>query len=263
MMSPVIRVEQRGPVRWLFLNRPAQRNAVNGELTDALDQQVDQIAVDPATKVVVIAGEGSGFSAGGDFRHFLALDERDEVVGFLRTLSAVVTRIERSPKPWIAALHGHAIAGGLEIALACDVVIAAEGTLIGDGHVNNRLLPGAGSSVRLERAVGYGLARWMHLSGQSLRASELRASGWLRDVVPLEDLHRRASEIAEQLASRDSGAQQSLKSLLVSIANLDEDDALLAELDAFGVNWRRNDVAGALRTFLAERASGVREGGKR
>lgn len=252
-MSDALRVEQRGDIRWLLLNRPAQRNALNGELVDALDLQVDDIAADEGTSVVVIAGEGPGFSAGGDFRHFLALYAEDGVVDFLTRLSDVVTRIERSPKTWVAALHGHAIAGGLEIALACDIVLAEEGTLIGDGHVNNRLLPGAGSSVRLERSVGRGLARWMHLSGSSVTAEELFRVGWLREVAPRGSLRERAQHLAEQLAERDSATRQSMKALLSSVAELDEASALQDELSAFGVNWKQNAVAEALTEFLAAR----------
>lgn len=253
MTSHPLRVEQRGPVRWLFLSRPAQHNALNEALADALRTQVDEIAIDPQTAVVVIAGDGPSFSAGGDFRQFLALGDEDAVVGFLTNLSQVVSRIEMSSKPWIAALHGHAIAGGLEIALACDVVIAAQGTLIGDGHLNNRLLPGAGSSVRLERAVGKSVARWMHLSGQSLRAEDLRRTNWLHDVVPMVWLHERVTEVAGQLAARDSVAQQNLKNLLSAIAHLDGPAALQAELDAFKANWKESDVHGALTDFLAKR----------
>jgi len=246
-------------VRWLFLNRPDQRNALNDRLTSAIDAQVDDIAADPETSVVVLAGEGRSFSAGGDFRQFLELGDEDAVVAFLTRLSDVVSRIETSPKPWIAALHGHAIAGGLEIALVCDVVIAAEGTLIGDGHVNNKLLPGAGSSVRLERAVGKSTARWMHLSGQSLTAEELRRTGWLHDVVPEAELHRRAAEVAGQLASRDSLAQQNVKNLLSAIVDLEDPVALKLELDAFKSNWEQNDVAAALATFLARRGGNPRQ----
>jgi enoyl-CoA hydratase len=240
--SRALRVEQRGCVRWLFLSRPAQRNALNIELTEALAEQVEEIAVDEETTVVVVAGDGPSFSAGGDFQQFLALKDAQSVRAFLTRLSDVITRIERSSKPWIAALHGHAIAGGLEIALACDVVVAAEGTVIGDGHVNNKLLPGAGSSVRLERAVGKSVARWMHLSGQPMVAEALRPTGWLHDVVPGGQLLTQVEAIATQLAARDAFAQQGT-------------DALKTELDAFESNWRTNDVADALADFFARTTS--------
>lgn len=252
MTDDVLRAEQRGSVRWLYLNRPRQRNALNEEVTAALEVQVASIEADPATSVVVITGEGSSFCAGGDFRHFLASGD-DGVVRFLTRLSACVTRIEHSSKPWIAALHGHAIAGGLELALACDVVIAAEDTMVGDGHLNNRLLPAAGSSVRLERAVGRSTARWMHLSGEPQPVTSL--TGWIREVVAPARLRERAQELAERLAALDAGAQQNMKRLLLDVEERDADAALRLELDAFADNWTQRDVPDALARFLATRSA--------
>ena len=255
MTDGPLRVVQRGTVRWLFLHRPERRNALNDELTAALEAQVADIAADVATSVVVIAGDGPTFCAGGDFRHFLAVDDGDGVVAFLTRLSSCLTQIENSPKPWIAALHGHAIAGGLELALVCDVVVAAEGTLIGDGHVNNKLLPGGGSSVRLERAVGKGRARWMHLSGEAQRAEDLASTGWVHEVVPAAALMDRTQEIAEALASRDSNVQQNMKRLLSSLDELSTPEALAHELTAFGHNWHENDVPAALTEFIERRGT--------
>ncbi len=250
MTSAPLLVEQRGPVRWIVLNRPGQRNALDDGITRALEEQVDDIEHDDHTSVVVLAGEGPTFCAGGDFRHFLAAPDGDGVVRFLSRLSAVLTRIEAGSKPWVAALHGHAIAGGLELALVCDVVIAAEHTRIGDGHVNNRLLPGAGSAVRLERAVGKGNARWMHLSGETLAAEALLSSGWVREVVPEGALRDRAQQVASVLASRDPAAQQNMKRLVHAVHELDDEAALARELHDFGTNWTANDVPAALRAFL-------------
>jgi enoyl-CoA hydratase/carnithine racemase len=255
MTDGPLRVVQHGTVRWLFLHRPERRNALNDELTAALEAQLVDSDADPATSVVVLAGDGPSFCAGGDFRHFLAVDDGDGVVAFLSRLSECLARIENSPKPWVAALHGHAIAGGLELALVCDVVLAAEGTLVGDGHVKNKLLPAAGSSVRLERAVGKGHARWMHLSGEPQQAEDLVASGWIREVVAPDALYDRAQRIAEVLASRDSTAQQNMKRLVNSLEGLPSADALALELDAFGHNWSQSDVPTALAGFLADRGT--------
>jgi enoyl-CoA hydratase len=103
----------------------------------------------------------------------------------------------------MAALHGHVVAGGLELALACDIAIAAAGTLIGDGHVRNQLLPAAGSSVRLPRKVGPSLARRLMLTGELAPAERLLASGWLEAVVPADRLAAEAERIAPR--ARDGG----------------------------------------------------------
>lgn len=261
-MTGTLQVEQRGAVRWLLLNRPRQRNALDDTITAALEEQVADADRDHGTRVVVVAGQGPSFCAGGDFRHFLAVGQNG-VMPFLARLSACLTRIEASPKPWVAALHGHAIAGGLELALVCDVVIAAEGTVIGDGHLGNRLLPGAGSSVRLERAVGRGVARWMHLSGEAVPAEDLAARGWIREIVPGARLREHAQQIAERLAAPNAAAQQNMKRLLHRVDGMCNGDgtadALAFELDAFERNWIENDAAGALRDFLARRGGAESE----
>ncbi|MDX3246357.1 enoyl-CoA hydratase/isomerase family protein [Streptomyces sp. ME18-1-4] len=109
-------------------------------LIEALDKQITSAEADPGTAVVAVADRGPSFCAGGDFHQFLQLHDRgDNPVGFLTDVSACFSRIAASPKPWVAVLHGHAVAGGLELALACDVVVAADNTLIGDGHLKRRL----------------------------------------------------------------------------------------------------------------------------
>jgi enoyl-CoA hydratase/carnithine racemase len=127
-----------------MLNRPQQRNALDAKLIDALTTALTDAEHDASTRVVLIAGAGPSFCAGADLRHLLSLHEAGHTpVPFLRTVSALTRRLETSPLPIVAVLHGHAVAGGLEIALACDVVVAEAGTLIGDGHIRNHLLPGA------------------------------------------------------------------------------------------------------------------------
>ncbi|MEI5519777.1 enoyl-CoA hydratase/isomerase family protein [Streptomyces brasiliscabiei] len=244
-------VEQRGPVRRLLLNRPERRNALDATLIEALDKQITSAEADPGTAVVAVAGRGQSFCAGGDFHHFLQLHDRgDNPVGFLTNVSACFSRIAASPKPWVAVLHGHAVAGGLELALACDIVVAADTTLIGDGHLNRRLVPAGGSSVRLPQAVGRGLSRRLLLTGELLPATAFENTGWIRAIVPEADLEATATRICRQLAERNSPAQQRLKTLLHRIDGMPPEQALREELATFADNWSANSVADALRDFL-------------
>lgn len=245
-------VEQRGPVRWLLLNRPERRNALDITLIEALDKQITSAETDPGTAVIAVAGNGPSFCAGGDFHQFLELhDAGHNPVGFLTDVSACFSRIAASPKPWVAVLHGHAVAGGLELALACDVVVAADSTLIGDGHLNRRLVPAGGSSVRLPGAVGRGLSRWLLLTGELLPATAFENTGWIRAIVPEADLEATATRICHQLADRHSPAQQHLKALLHRIDGTAPEQALREELATFADNWPASSVADALRDFLA------------
>jgi enoyl-CoA hydratase len=251
-------VEQRGTVRWLLLNRPQRRNALDATLIDALDKQITSAEADPGTAVVAVAGTGPSFCAGGDFHHFLHLHEQgDNPVDFLSDVSACFTRIAASPKPWVAVLHGHAVAGGLELALACDVVVAADTTLIGDGHLNRRLVPAAGSSVRLPAAVGRGLSRWLLLTGELLPATAFANTGWIRAIVPEAELEATVTRICRQLADRSSPAQHRLKALLHRIDGVAPEHALAEELAAFAGNWSASSTADALRAFLVDRTTKV------
>ncbi|MFL5997306.1 MAG: enoyl-CoA hydratase/isomerase family protein [Streptomyces sp.] len=253
--DPLI-VEQRGTVRWLLLNRPERRNALNAALIEALDKQITSAEADPGTAVIAVAGRGPSFCAGGDFHQFLELHDRgDNPVGFLTDVSACFNRIAASPKPWVAVLHGHAVAGGLELALACDVVVAADSTLIGDGHLNRRLVPAGGSSVRLPGAVGRGLSRWLLLTGELLPATAFAHTGWIQATVPEADLEATVTRICRQLADRSSPAQQRLKTLLHRIDGMPPEQALREELATFADNWQAGSVADALRAFLAPRTT--------
>ena len=248
--------EQRGAVRWLRLNRPRRRNALDPTLIDALDQAVTDAEADPGTTVLVIAGQGRSFCAGADLTHLLELATAGHnPVVFLSRVSAAFSRLEASELPVVAAVHGHAVAGGLELALACDVVIAAEDTMLGDGHVRNQLLPAGGASVRLPRRAGPALARYLMLTGDLMPAARLQASGWLHDVVPAAKLDDTAGRAAELLAAAAGPAQSRVKRLLADTAELSPTAALNAELATFAAHWDSAPVADALRAFLAERSA--------
>lgn len=253
--APVL-VDHSGPVRILTLNRPGRRNALNPALIEALDTALTDAENDPDTRCLVLTGAGKSFCAGADLQYFLSVAETPGgPIEFLRRVSAVVTRLETSRLPVVAALHGHAVAGGLELALACDVVVAAETTLIGDGHIRNNLLPAAGSSVRLPRKVGDSMARWLALTGALVPAHRLAATGWLHAVVPVEDVHEYAHAAARELAEAAGPAQAAFKALLHTLTTMNEKQGLERELDDFERHWKTDDVPAALTAFLQRRSA--------
>lgn len=254
--AAAVLVEQRGKVRWLTLNRPDRRNALDAALIEALDEQVTAADEDADTAVVAVSGAGPSFCAGGDFRHFLALDRGGtHPVRFLEEVSRCFTRITEASTPWVAVLHGHVVAGGLELALACDLVVAADTTLIGDGHLRQSLLPGGGSSVRLPVAVGHGLARRLLLTGELLPATDFAASGWIDRIVSIDQLETTAMAVSRQLAAVAGPSQSSLKGLLHRISVIEPAAGLRAELDAFADNWSTQPVDTVLAAFLSTRAT--------
>lgn len=249
-------VEQHGPVRELVLNRPRQRNALNAALVDALAAAVVDAEQDPGTAALLISGAGPSFCAGADLQHLLGLAEAgDSPVPFLRTVSDLTRRLELSPLPVVAVLHGHAVAGGLEIALACDVVLTEAGTLIGDGHIRNHLVPGAGSAVRMRRKLGDSLGRWLALSGDLLPAERFAPSGWLHAVVDGGGAEE-GLRVAATLAAAANPAQAAFKRMFAELDDQPVVEAGLAlELEEFDKHWASHDVPAQLRRFLNRRRS--------
>jgi enoyl-CoA hydratase/carnithine racemase len=135
-------------------------------------------------------------------------------------------------------------------------VVAADTTLIGDGHLRHTLLPAAGSSVRLPAAVGHSLARRLLLTGELLPATDFAATGWLDRIVPESELGASAMDVCRQLAARAGPTQSALKSLLHRIDGADPAIALQAELDTFADNWTTQPVSTALEAFLTARTAG-------
>jgi enoyl-CoA hydratase/carnithine racemase len=243
-------VGQRDDVRWLRLNRPERRNALSPALVTALDAAIAEASDDPGTRIVVITGEGPSFCAGADLRHLRTVaEDGNDPTAFLAATSRCFTRLERCPKPVVAAVHGHVVAGGLELALACDVVVAREDTLIGDGHVRNGLLPAGGGSVRLSRKVGEPLARWLSLTGQLLPAEEFIASGFIHAIASAEQFDDLIAAVIDALRAPHRTAQTRMKQLLAEGEAADP-AALARELDTFTRHWHGNDIAGELRAFF-------------
>lgn len=247
--APLV-VEQRDAVRWIRLNRPHKRNALDPALVAALDHALSAALDDEDTRALVIAGAGPSFCSGADLDHMLSLaTEGGDPISFLTDVTRCFARIEQAPLPVVAAVHGHAVAGGLELALACDAVIAATGTLIGDGHVRNGLLPGGGASYRLPRKVGEPLARRMILGGELLSADALLACGFVHSVVPIQDLAHAADNLAELLGTAGRGSAARVKRLLNSRCEPSSGAASAHELRVFSEHWHGSDIADHLHRF--------------
>ena len=243
------------PAQTWTLNRPRVRNALNPSLIQTMRDALAD-AERRATQVVLLNGAGPSFCAGADLRFLESHDAHGDHTPrkFLSDIWDLTIALERSPVAFVAALHGHVVAGGLELALACDVVIAADDTLIGDGHVRNNLLPGGGASARMERALGRGMSSWLALSGALESAADPGFGAWLRGVVPLDDLGRRSTQVVQALLRAPASAQARYKRLLHESHDLltlfDRD----AELDEFERHWNSEDVPEALRRFLNSRS---------
>lgn len=248
--TSVLEVDDQGPVRRLVLNRPQRRNALDPALITALRQAVEDALAAATVEVIVIAGAGRSFCAGADLTHLHSTRDNGGPSEFLTSVSECFTFIAEAAKPIVAALHGHVVAGGLELALACDVLVAEDGTLIGDGHAAMGLLPAGGSSVRLPRRLPEPLARWMLLTGELLPVASLHAAGLVHSVAPTGTLDVAVSAVCDRLRTVNLSAQRATKALLLEQDGMSTAAALSAELHAFDRHWRRSDLP-ELATFVA------------
>ncbi len=175
----------------LTVNRPDAMNALNETVVGQLHDAFRAAAADPTVSGIVIAGAGKAFIAGADIRFFVRnLDsgDLDRIVNFTRAGHDLLNDIDRCPKPVIARLHGLALGGGLELALACDRLIATPRASFAFPETGIGIYPGLGGTQRTSRRIGRGLTRWLVFTGQMLGAEEAAAIGFVDRVVPHEDL---------------------------------------------------------------------------
>ena len=249
-------LEQRGPVAWATLNRPQELNALSPAMLDRLSGVLDETEADPSVRCLVLTGAGRAFCAGADLRfvHELPADGRDAAtMTFLRTASALMSRLEAFPKPVIAAVNGVATAGGLELVLCCDLVIAADTARLGDGHANYGLLPGAGASARLPRRIGLARAKHLFFTGDLLPAAELVPAGLVNSVVPGADLTAAVGHLAERIVTKSPVGLRRMKELANAATDGTLADALHRELAVNEEHARTFDRNEGLAAFNEKR----------
>jgi enoyl-CoA hydratase/carnithine racemase len=247
-----------GTARILTLQRPDDRNPLDHATVRRLRTLADEADADSVVRVVVITGAGPAFSAGGDLRSYLGMyeDER-EFRGYLDDFRALNARLEHGRFVSIAMVNGACVAGGLELALACDLVTIADDARIGDGHLGSGQIPGAGGSPRLVRALGVQRAKQLLLTGWLWSADEAVANGLALFEAPAGALRERTLALAGELAVHSPLAEKHVKTLVGYAAHLGFEDALSAEQDlVVGYATRSHDAKEGLRAFLERRTPG-------
>jgi enoyl-CoA hydratase/carnithine racemase len=184
-MAELVRTEDRGAVRHLFLNRPEKRNAFNGALIGELTDALRETAADPSVHVIVLRGEGPMFSSGVDLSELKDFTGRLEMLRPFRTAWLYVTQLlEETPKATICAIHGACIGGALETALACDLRVSTPDALMGLPETRIGLIPDVGGSTRLPAVVGLGRAKELIMTGKLIGGEEAERIGLVNRVGP-------------------------------------------------------------------------------
>jgi enoyl-CoA hydratase/carnithine racemase len=214
---------RRGRVVELRLNRPEQMNALSAQLIAELAAAVTSAGADDTVAALFITAGGRAFSAGADLIE--AKEQLADPATFRETLDLwrrTFRALETLPKPVIAVVDGLAIAGGLELALACDLVVATDRAKLGDGHATYGLVPGGGGSQRLPDAIGVRAARWLMYTGALVDAATAHQLGLVQHVLPAAELEGWLEETAQTLSARSSAALAFVKTMTASPSVTDE-----------------------------------------
>jgi len=199
MSYETILVENRGPIGLITLNRPKALNALNAQVVTELNQALAAFDQDPATAVMVLTGSERAFAAGADVKE---MEGKDFITARHEDFIAPWQRIAKCAKPVIAAVAGYALGGGCELAMMCDIIIAADNAKFGQPEINLGTIPGAGGTQRLTRAIGKSKAMEMVLTGRMMDAVEAERSNLVSRVVPAADLLDEAIKLADTIAEK-------------------------------------------------------------
>jgi enoyl-CoA hydratase len=236
----------------LTVDRPGALNAIDAGVLADLEAAVSALEASPAIGVVILTGRGRAFVAGGDIPHMARLSP-EEGERWLRRGQRLLRRLERLPQVAIAAVNGYALGGGLELALACDLRVAADTAELGAPEVRVGLIPGWGGTQRLLRLVGPARARDLILTGRPVRADEALRLGLVDRVVPPDRLLPACRELARRIREGSPTAVRAAKRALVEGADLPLDAALAREALAWLQNFASPDRVEGLTAFVERR----------
>jgi enoyl-CoA hydratase len=238
-------------VALVTLDRPAALNALSFDLLDDLADALDRLDADPACRAIVLTGAGGrAFAAGADIKE---LATQTSVSLHAGGRFAVWDRLARVRTPMIAAVRGFALGGGCELAMVCDMIVAGDDATFGQPEIRIGVMPGAGGTQRLARAVGQARAMELILTGRSMRASEAEAAGLVTKVVPAEATLDAALELAGQVASMPPLAVRAAKAAIRAAAEQPLSAGLAAERASFFALFDTDDQAEGMAAFTDKR----------
>ncbi len=236
----------------LTINRPDKRNALNAATRSALLEALEALRPDDRVRVVVITGAGDkAFIAGADIGEFEGRTPVDQ----FRVMRgpSVFDAIEAFPKPVIAMINGFALGGGCELAMACDIRIAADTARLGQPEVNLGIIPGGGGTQRLPRLVGAGNAYKLLFTGDLVDAADALRMGLVDEVVPADHLRDRVLSLAGAIAEKSPVALQLIKEAVRASLRTPLDEGLRQETTLFGVAFASGDKQEGVKAFLEKR----------
>jgi enoyl-CoA hydratase/carnithine racemase len=251
-MADVVLRERQGHVEVLTINRPEARNAINGPVSLAMSAFMDELAEDPDCWVVVVTGSGDkAFSAGMDLKAFSS-GEGGDIMGASGGFGGLTQR--DFPKPTIAAVNGSALAGGFEIMLSCDLVVAAEHAKFGIPEAKRGLIAGAGGLIRMPKRLPMAVALELAMTGDPIDAERAYALGLVNKVVPGDAVLAEAVALAERIAANAPLAVRYSKDVMKRAAEVPESEGWAINSEAVRVVFSSADAMEGPVAFAEKRA---------
>ena len=250
MGDTTIRTEVRERAGLIYLNRPEAMNALNGTIMEELTLALEAFDRDPAVGAMVITGDDRAFAAGADIKE---MAEATSVEMLLSDRIGRWDRLRRVHKPVIAAVSGWCLGGGNELAMACDMIVASETARFGQPEINLGVIPGAGGTQRLTRAVGKAVAMEVVLNNRTLTAQEAQTLGLVNRVVPVEAYLEEALRLANEIAARAPLAVRLGKEAVNHAFESFLADGVADERRAFYFLFSTQDQKEGMQAFVSKR----------
>jgi enoyl-CoA hydratase len=249
-----VTTERRDAVALVTIDNPPM-NALSSALLDELEAEIDALDADDEVRAIVLRGAGErAFVAGADIKEFPALRESAAEGGSARGIQRLGHRMDAARTPFVAAIRGFCLGGGLELAMCCDIRVCADDAKLGQPEIKLGLIPGGGGTQRLPRLVGHGRAMLLNLPGEFVDAGTAYAWGLVEKVVPAAELDDATLELAGQIAAQSPHAVGVLRELARTTRDLPLEEGLRREADAFVRCLRSEDGAEGVAAFIETRA---------
>lgn len=252
MNYQTIKVEIKEGIGIITLHRPEVLNALNSQVFQELAEAATALGADDQVRVVIITGGPKVFAAGADIKQMVETGAVEMALTDKPSHRAL-SIIENLPKPVIAAIAGYALGGGLELALAVDIRLAADNAQLGLPEIKLGIIPGAGGTQRLPRLIGAGRAKELIFTGDFISAEEAWRIGLVNKVVPVEELLAEAEKLAKRIAERGAVALRMAKSAINEGLRMDLEAGIRYEHQCFSLLFATEDQKEGMRAFVEKR----------
>lgn len=249
-MADEILTEVRDGIGIVRINRPDKLNALNLQTMTMIVEAFERFDTDPAVRCILIAGDERAFAAGADITEMAGASVMDM---YYRNQFAKWERIKRVQKPIVAAISGYALGGGCELMMHCDIIVAAETARFGQPEINIGVMPGAGGTQRLSRAIGKFHAMDMVLTGRMITAEEAYRAGLVSRVVPREHFFDEAMNVCRELCRKSPIALRLAKEAVLKAAETTLAEGLEYERKLFYMLFATDDQKEGMRAFMEKR----------